>query len=505
MIVQAYKDKQLPYLCQLLIEAACQRLQIIFAEENEIEYRSNVGLLTSSTRKLLKKPFRYLLRWQKRFSQKKDSEQEPKQIEKFRDSMLHQFSNLHRRLLNWRLVRDYLFRNYAGFPYKIVWVDSPMAAENLCNALNSMTYEGNEANHSLAMEVHGDCLEQVEDFLLHQLRFVAHGVIKEKVDFKVSFEKIRLFDYIPPGPEARKNERDGIIPFISATYCQEDSAQEKLKEIIDTACKDGFSMAHRTISRTLPPEFFRLGQPTVPEFPETLQGRLDERRWRDNDRLGEMRDFFIVAVSNAIQIDTGRYVFRMEGAGSFIRRFGTFVWPYRRFAIFSKPPLSMSLDEKGRLHNTTGPAVVYADGWKIWAIRGIVVRGSAIESPETITLDDIANDTNSERRRVLVDLYGRDRFINENGAELIHEDLFGKLYRVLLKEKNDLAQIEEIFNITPQPDFLTLVEVTNSTAEPDGTYKSYFLRVPPWMTTAKQAVAWTFGMTAEEYLPDRET
>ena len=49
------------------------------------------------------------------------------------------------------------------------------------------------------------------------------------------------------------------------------------------------------------------------------------------------------------------------------------------------------------------------------------------------------------------------------------------------------------------------VEVTNSTPEPDGSHKYYILRVPPTVTTCREAVAWTFGMTADEYDPERET
>jgi len=37
------------------------------------------------------------------------------------------------------------------------------------------------------------------------------------------------------------------------------------------------------------------------------------------------------------------------------------------------------------------------------------------------------------------------------------------------------------------------VEVVIATAEPDGSYRRYFLRVPPATRTAREAFAWTFG------------
>jgi hypothetical protein len=45
----------------------------------------------------------------------------------------------------------------------------------------------------------------------------------------------------------------------------------------------------------------------------------------------------------------------------------------------------------------------------------------------------------------------------------------------------------------------TAVEVINGTSEPDGSRKHHFLRVPSRMRTAREAVAWTYGLTDEQY------
>ena len=50
-----------------------------------------------------------------------------------------------------------------------------------------------------------------------------------------------------------------------------------------------------------------------------------------------------------------------------------------------------------------------------------------------------------------------------------------------------------------------MVEVLNSTPEPDGSRKTYFLRVPPRTRTAREAVAWTFGVREPDYRPAQET
>ena len=52
---------------------------------------------------------------------------------------------------------------------------------------------------------------------------------------------------------------------------------------------------------------------------------------------------------------------------------------------------------------------------------------------------------------------------------------------------------------------IVMVEVVNSSPEPDGTFNVYFLRVPPSTLTAKAGVAWTFGLNEDEYQPLQQT
>ena len=47
------------------------------------------------------------------------------------------------------------------------------------------------------------------------------------------------------------------------------------------------------------------------------------------------------------------------------------------------------------------------------------------------------------------------------------------------------------------------VDVTNGSPEPDGTYKHYFLQVPATVRTAREGVAWTYGLPEQRLPPDR--
>jgi hypothetical protein len=151
-------------------------------------------------------------------------------------------------------------------------------------------------------------------------------------------------------------------------------------------------------------------------------------------------------------------------------------------------PVAAHFDEADRLHNERGAALAFADGLKHYALHGVALPANAIEQPDTITPEQIESAANMAQRWALMDLFGRDRYVATFG-EVVHEDQFGTLYRKQF----------------PGEEPLLMVAVKNSTPEPDGTYRTYFLRVPPDIQTAKEAVAWTFSMSPDEYGPLKET
>lgn len=134
------------------------------------------------------------------------------------------------------------------------------------------------------------------------------------------------------------------------------------------------------------------------------------------------------------------------------------------------------------LHRMDGPAIDYGKGdmSNVYAVGGVIVEAYVVDNPEKITIKDIEGEQNTEVRRVKINQYGQSRYIQDSGAEVVNEDDFGVLYRKELG--NDEA--------------LMMVKVINSTQEPDGTFKDYFIRVDPkaygGLKTARQAVASTW-------------
>ena len=159
------------------------------------------------------------------------------------------------------------------------------------------------------------------------------------------------------------------------------------------------------------------------------------------------------------------------------------------WAVVSDRPAEIHRDERGRLHRLDGPALRYLDGFSIYAVHGVRCAADIIENPKSITVSRIEKETNQELRRVMIELYGQAKYLLDAGAKKVHSDDYGQLYR------------KEI----PGDEDLVMVKVVNSTAEPDGSFRDYFLRVPPTVKTAREAVAWTFGKTADAYAPLVET
>jgi hypothetical protein len=166
---------------------------------------------------------------------------------------------------------------------------------------------------------------------------------------------------------------------------------------------------------------------------------------------------------------------------------GTF-WVFKDFCVATPLP-RIRLDERKRLHCETGPAVRYSERSAHYYLHGVQVSEKYVLHPESVTAKEIVSQWNVEVRRTLIERYGQERYLRDTGAQIIHQDDFGVLYRKHVEDDEPYV----------------MVKVVNATPEPDGTFKDYFLRVPPDMQTARQAVAWTFGKTETEYDPDCES
>jgi hypothetical protein len=170
-----------------------------------------------------------------------------------------------------------------------------------------------------------------------------------------------------------------------------------------------------------------------------------------------------------------------------IARSAGWLVPHAQVCWISERPNRLHTDVRGRLHCHDGPAISYPDGWCAHAWKGVQVPAWVIEHPETITLWSIANTFDPVVRNCMIEIMTPERFVRAGGASRVCEDETGVLWRKLWGHRGVTIGS------------WTAVEVVNGTPEQDGSRKHYFLRVPSRMRSAREAVAWTYGLSKEQY------
>lgn len=319
---------------------------------------------------------------------------------------------------------------------------------------------------------------------------------RSKIDLYIE-ELKSLVDKIPNfTPGCRANWRFGTRPRARNSIYHEGSffcTIKPLRRSVDewdalrvneSRIPDELSLVWNRLAQDLGdrPQFarFKRGEPAI--VPDEEHTRFVES-FLDRERLQAVG-------FRSVLRSIGLCTFAEDGLEEILLNCGGFV-PLMNVVIAVERPAHMHRDAWGRLHNQHGPSIEYPDGWGVYHLCGIGLYGPKmrmITAPETIELKDIEAEHNVEIRRLMIQTYGLERFLNDSNALLVHEDECGSLYRKRID------------------DFITsVVKVVNRTSEPDGTYKTYFLEVPPEMMTAKQAVAWTFDMEEADYQPIVET
>lgn len=163
-----------------------------------------------------------------------------------------------------------------------------------------------------------------------------------------------------------------------------------------------------------------------------------------------------------------------------------------------------------RLHNDKY-AALESDVENLYFWHGVLVPAFVVVRPDWITVKHIDTEDNAEVRRVMIERYKHDEEIHgaaafmrdAGGKRLDYDERFGTLWRREIKDDEPIV----------------ILEVINSTREPDGHFKHYWLRIDPQIRplmaegrfgtpqrpTALNAAASTFGMTGEQYAPSIES
>jgi hypothetical protein len=153
--------------------------------------------------------------------------------------------------------------------------------------------------------------------------------------------------------------------------------------------------------------------------------------------------------------------------------------PHEKICWVSERHQLLSRNALGRLHSITGPAVLYPDGWAIYAINGTIVPSEWVEKRGELDPRTALTWQNIEQRRAAAELLGWARIL-----EVLQP-------RVVNRSRN--AQIGTLLSVdlpdAPDSRFLKVK---------CGTGRDFVLPVPREMATAREANAWTYDIDPKE-------
>ena len=123
---------------------------------------------------------------------------------------------------------------------------------------------------------------------------------------------------------------------------------------------------------------------------------------------------------------------------------GFWFWPGRRACLCCDRPREIRLDEDRRLHAPDGPAVMFRDGCKLYFHHGTPVPEMIVMEPNLLTTSIIDREPNAEIRRVMIEIYGPGRYLNDSGAVVIDMDMIdvsrlqemGAMPRALMQDRH---------------------------------------------------------------------
>jgi hypothetical protein len=169
-------------------------------------------------------------------------------------------------------------------------------------------------------------------------------------------------------------------------------------------------------------------------------------------------------------------------------------WVYDDIAVITGRPTRLKVDDQANMHCEDGPAISYADDFKLYFWHGVAVEEYIIERPEEITVEKINGERNAEIVRVMIDRFGAGKYLTAMNAKEVGEPFNGsQLFEMDLHDRTRIARVRAI----------------NSTPEPDGTAKIYWLKVPTGCSCAQEALALIhpdpFRSHWTEYAPSVET
>ncbi len=156
------------------------------------------------------------------------------------------------------------------------------------------------------------------------------------------------------------------------------------------------------------------------------------------------------------------------------------IFPFEKTCVVCDRPRHLRFDSQNRLHAEGEPAIEFVDGWNFYYYHGVRLPEKYGQvHPNLWQAEWLLSEDNAELRRVLIQGIGYDRICQELSAEKI--DTWQE-YELLTIDNADIEPIYLLKMTCPSTGFI------------------HALRVPPDLTSAREAISWVnWDIDPEEF------
>lgn len=186
---------------------------------------------------------------------------------------------------------------------------------------------------------------------------------------------------------------------------------------------------------------------------------------------------------------------RRLGRWATLARSAGWWWPHDGLCVMAERPVEVHTEPSPhgvhgqvRPHCSSGPAVRFADGTRLYVLHGTPVPEWAVTEP---TVRRIHAEPNVEVRRCAIEHLGWDTYVERAGLDLTataddpgNPGAELRLYHLPWRVLGELGRV---------------LLVVNGTVEPDGHRRRYGLHVPLHIDDPVAAAGWSYGLSREQY------
>jgi hypothetical protein len=153
-------------------------------------------------------------------------------------------------------------------------------------------------------------------------------------------------------------------------------------------------------------------------------------------------------------------------------------WWHENVLAISDRPHTIKRDDRGRLHCETGPSIAYRDGWSLHHWHGVSIPSEWVTGKKP-TATEALNWSQIEQRRAACEIVGWAAILRELNAREINADSDPEIGTLLECDIPDSGK-ERFLRVKC------------------GTGREFVLSVPRSVQTARQANAWTYGLSEQD-------